>query len=424
MCVEPNRRLHIFKYIYLNENQLIAMMLTTEKEPAHVDMAKTYFEELDCLELQYPGWEKDYAKARDAFRKGQRDRFIKMYRNVQAKKRLYEDYQVITRLKDLKKLQLKYPGYKKDMQKLKAWNREHPPNAESNALFQDKLHGLENKNNLYFGNRSHEHLIELDNIIFSYPGWEIDYEVVINAHCTAPEHLYPDAIHRMKEKENVYHGNRRHWRLRALDSLHFTYQNFEEDRVEIENWHLNNTDSPTNLLLFRKKIERMRNQEKLHLERKDKDSRQETNESAEEDVKQSKRYSKVRYHNQRVSQESRVCEYNREQVAKKEISTKNEVDTIHVRKVQEVPHFREGVCERRDSEEVTFENSIESRSYERNEETNDSLVTDGHSIKESVIDKAISASLKRIKARRKGKTQTQRRRYERLTSPEITIINP
>ena len=84
------------------------MMLTTEKEPTHVDMAQTYFEELDCLELDYPGWEKDYAKARDAFQKGQRDRFIKMYRNVQAKKRLYEDYQVITRLKELKKLQLKY----------------------------------------------------------------------------------------------------------------------------------------------------------------------------------------------------------------------------------------------------------------------------------------------------------------------------
>ena len=220
-----------------------------------------------CLEMKYPGFDKDFEKANEAlFQKGNDQRFTKIYNKICAKKKIFEEYQVLTRLKDLKSLEVHYPGCKRDKRRIKAWIREHPPSNESNALFQDKLQGLKNKHKIYWDDRSHPHLVELDKIHFNYVGWEVDYEITINAHCDEPAHSYPDAIHRMKEKENLYNDNRCHWRIQALDSLQLSYPGSEEDIVRIEEWHLNNANNATNTVIFKEKMESLQRQQRSFLE--------------------------------------------------------------------------------------------------------------------------------------------------------------
>eukprot|EP00980_Cylindrotheca_fusiformis_P031479 scaffold26450_cov206-Cylindrotheca_fusiformis.AAC.1 len=157
-----------------------------------------------------------------------------------------------------------YPGYDKDCKDLLAWCRHHPNGAED--VFQDKLQGLHNKSKLYRGDRSHPDIVQMDQIEFTFPGWEKEYKHTIMAHCEEPSRLFPKAFHRIRELQYLYDGNRSHWRLVALDDLQLTYPGCEEDIVEVEKWHIENMDSPENESVFDEVLEGMLEQEEIYIE--------------------------------------------------------------------------------------------------------------------------------------------------------------
>jgi hypothetical protein len=225
-------------------------------------------QELADTELNYPGWERDYEEAREAFPMASNKRFARILRKVEDKHRVYKEYQLLTRINALVSLDLDSPGYEEDRRKVMAWSRKHPFNEEMDEVFQDKLQGLINKSRLYRGDRSHPNTIELDKLHFTFPGWEKAYKRTISAHCEEPARMFADALYRIRENQYMYDDNRSHWRLVALDTLKLTYPGFEEDIAEVENWHLNHADSPSSKSLFNEVVDGMLEQEKIYLESK------------------------------------------------------------------------------------------------------------------------------------------------------------
>jgi hypothetical protein len=223
-------------------------------------------QKLADTELNYPSWERE--EAREAFSMASNKRFARILPKLKDKHRVYMDYQLLSRINALVSLDLDYPGYEEDRRKVMAWSRKHPVNEETDEVFQDKLQGLFNKSRLYRGDRSHPNIIELDKLHFTFPGWEKAYKRTISAHCEEPARTFADAFCRIRDHQYMHDANRSHWRLVALDTLKLAYPGFQEDIAEVENWHLNQADSPSNKGLFNEVVDGMLEQEKIYLESK------------------------------------------------------------------------------------------------------------------------------------------------------------
>jgi hypothetical protein len=71
----------------------------------------------------------------------------------------------------------------------------------------------------------------------------------------------------MKEKPNVFVGNKSHWRLQKLYDLQLTYPDHDKDLEQIKEWHVQkNADNAKNSLLFEEALDAMREQQQLFLE--------------------------------------------------------------------------------------------------------------------------------------------------------------
>ena len=66
---------------------------------------------------------------------------------------MYDDYKAFTRLNELASLELAYPGAEDDKQEVEKYHLQNPSTEETDAIFQDKLEGLRNKDRLFFGQR-------------------------------------------------------------------------------------------------------------------------------------------------------------------------------------------------------------------------------------------------------------------------------
>jgi uncharacterized protein YndB with AHSA1/START domain len=243
--------------------QVVSMAPETHEEFTRLPQKR--LKELEQLDLHYPGWEKDYAGACDAFHRGSEPRFNKACRKLRDKQRVYEDYRAFTRLNDMSSLELGYPGSDRDKQDLETWHLKHPSTDTTDKNFRDKLEGLQNKNTLFFGDRSNSNVVTLDGLELSYPGWEKDYQLAVAAHCDMPAGLFPNALHCLQEKQRIHMGDRSHWRLSELDKIKLTYPGCENDVKEVEDWHLHNADNEQNDSMFQEVVEGIRDQEQIFL---------------------------------------------------------------------------------------------------------------------------------------------------------------
>ena len=228
-------------------------------------MPPSALKKLEDLKLTYPGWETDYDDVFTAFQMGNAQAFNKSYLIAVDRQRVYNEYRSNNRLKSLLSLSLTYPGNDHDIKYAERWHVLNEPCEENDAIFQDMVEGLRNKERLFVGDRSHENLVELDGLELTYPGWEMDYQLAIAAHCESPSLNFPNAIHTLKEKERVHRGDRSHWRLAKLDSLRLTYPGWENDVKEIEAWHLQNTDSKAANHMFYEALEGIKDQQQIFL---------------------------------------------------------------------------------------------------------------------------------------------------------------
>jgi hypothetical protein len=163
-------------------------------------------------------------------------------------------------------LELAYPGCEMDKQKLQAWREEHPPNDDNDKVFHNMLDGLRNKDAIFFRNRSHPNVKALDALDLDHLGWERDFQAEMDVHCCLPALLFPDKLHMMKEKQNVFVGNKSHRRLQKLYDLQLTYPDHDKDLEQIEEWHIHNADNAKKSLLFEEALDAMREQQQLFQE--------------------------------------------------------------------------------------------------------------------------------------------------------------
>jgi Zinc finger, C3HC4 type (RING finger) len=221
--------------------------------------------ELQSLQLYYPGHQRDYYAAQEAFDTNSIEKFHKALKKLKEKQQVYDQYRSFTRLNELAALELVYPGHEEDLQNLEQWHLSHPPSDENDALFKDKLEGLRNKDALFFGDRSHPNIVALDGLVLTYPNWESDFQDATKVHCDQPAHQFPDKLHMLREKQRIHVGDRCHWRLQVLDKLQLTYPGWKNDLAQVEIWHLHHADTPQNTSLFAEVIEGMRDQQIIYL---------------------------------------------------------------------------------------------------------------------------------------------------------------
>jgi len=224
-----------------------------------------YVRGLDALDVGYPGCGKDLSVAREYIEAGSKKLFLKAFRKLKGKQIAYEHYREVSGSNDLNSFELEYPGNELDKRELEHWFDENPPNDKNVEIFRERVEGLRNKNAVFFGDRSHPNIVALLKLQLTYLGCEEDVREALEVHYSRPFSLFPGTLHSLNIKQNLYTGNRSHWRLVKLDDLDLTYPKWQNDIEQVENWHIHNVDNQENAVIFHEVIGGLLEQEELYL---------------------------------------------------------------------------------------------------------------------------------------------------------------
>lgn len=161
------------------------------------------------------------------------------------------------RLVELDSQSWSYPGWQVDFAKAEQahvkWESDYCCDMRRILLMMKK------KQQVHLDGRSHPDLVRLDRLklSLSYPGWEADFRAADEKHITAPD-IFNDCMFKLIEKQRIYHGDRTHPRLVALDSQSWSYPGWQVDFTKAEQAHVeweNNyrCDAHRILLMMKKK---------------------------------------------------------------------------------------------------------------------------------------------------------------------------
>lgn len=191
----------------------------------------------------YPGWRDDFIKAENAiFSFAIGLEFKHLVHILIEKQRVHVGDRSHPRLQQLDALDLIYPGFGIDVK-----NAEDAHFKDLNGAFREHLKTMQNKQNSLLGDRSHPDLVKLDALAktTTYPGWQVDFKNAENTHFSYTIGLgFDHLVHILVEKERVHLGDRSHTRLAKLDALTLSYPGWQEDVKMAETVHfkdLNNT---------------------------------------------------------------------------------------------------------------------------------------------------------------------------------------
>jgi len=223
------------------------------------DRSHPHLVELDSLVLSYPGYERDVQTVETSFIHNEHCTPFEIQR-VKLKQCIHNGDRNHPQLVELDSLALTYPGWENDVALA-----ENTSTGEKSFLyltFESQLEGMKNKQRLFNNDRSHPHLVELDSLDLSYPGHERDVQMVetsfVNSgHCT------PFEIQRIELKQCIHDDNRAHPHLVELDSLDLTYPGWENDIALAENTITD--ESGLFYCIFESKLEGMKNKQRLFI---------------------------------------------------------------------------------------------------------------------------------------------------------------
>ena len=221
---------------------------------------------LDALVLDYPGCDQDLITAREAIEMGSKKDFLKTFRILKGRQAAYEHYQEMGKSENWIDEELSYPGNENDRRELQTWFHDNPPNETNIKIFKERVEGLRNKNAAIHGDRSHPNIKALIKLKLCYPGCEEDVEEALQVHYTRPRTRFPDVLHSLQAKQDLYDNDRSHWRLVKLEDLELTYPKWQRDVDAVEDWHIHNAESRENDVLFHEIMEGILEKEALYLE--------------------------------------------------------------------------------------------------------------------------------------------------------------
>jgi len=204
---------------------------------------------LDNLQLRYPGWEEDIAKAENAHTSnpsGFRDRYSEM----KQKQTMFDGDRSHPRLVRLDSVELSYPDWRGDKKRAEEYHVYFP------ELFNGKLNGMIEKEKMHNGDRSHRNLVALDVLSLSYPQHLEDLREAEEIHTSKP-FMFKDKLFEISERQKMFEGDRSHPRLVTLDAISFTYPSWEVDFAKVEHYHVRFPD------LFKGKLKGMTEKQKI-----------------------------------------------------------------------------------------------------------------------------------------------------------------
>mmetsp|Transcript_17195 Transcript_17195/g.37303 ORF Transcript_17195/g.37303 Transcript_17195/m.37303 type:complete len:476 (-) Transcript_17195:246-1673(-) len=120
-----------------------------------------------------------------------------------------------------------YPGYESDLQKLESLHF-----AGNKFNFEQTLHRVRESQRIYKGNRSHDRLVKLDALreTLTYHGWKEDWNNAEFKHVSYEKgYDFERIVLGMKRKQALYIGDRTHEDVQFLDSLSLTYPGWKDD---------------------------------------------------------------------------------------------------------------------------------------------------------------------------------------------------
>jgi len=120
-----------------------------------------------------------------------------------------------------------YPGYESDLQKLESL---HFVGDKFN--FEQTLHRVRESQRIYKGNRSHDRLVKLDALreTLTYHGWKEDWNKAEHEHVRYEiDYDFERKIRGLKRKQALHVGDRTHKDVQFLDSISLTYPGWKDD---------------------------------------------------------------------------------------------------------------------------------------------------------------------------------------------------
>lgn len=194
------------------------------------------------MTLSYPGWQEDFLHAERAVITNPEDLEDMHLFRMKEKQRMHLGIRTHERLVKLDSLNFTYPGWHIDIRQVEEGHVLH----KSGCFFDDALQGMINKEKVFNGDRSHPNLVQLDRLkrALSYPGWEQDFYIAEKRHLTNPYELKDNHIFKLIEKQRMHYGDRSHARLRQLDATNWTYPGWETDKKIAEAQHVTSKYSP------------------------------------------------------------------------------------------------------------------------------------------------------------------------------------
>jgi hypothetical protein len=150
-----------------------------------------------------------------------------------AAKRMRRGYGPHSNLIELNSLTLSYPAWEEDVKV------EMEAHMEGRDI-RHRIPRLLEAQRVHDGNRSNWRLVELDSLDLSYPGWEVDvkeaerFHILSNGNCILSNSAFSRMIMGLRGKQQLLDGDRSHPNLQRLDSLKLNYPEWKEDFATAE----------------------------------------------------------------------------------------------------------------------------------------------------------------------------------------------
>jgi len=214
---------------------------------------------LDSLKLSYPGWQEDVKDAEKYHRVAE-----ERLHTLKEKQSIYEGRRSHWRLKKLDSLKLSYPGWHEDVKDAEHFHVRNKNDDICDYIFETKLQGMKNRQDMFMGDRSHPNLVKLYELNLTYPGWRDDFNDALVAHGKGGIR-YPVHLHKLRQKQRLHDGDRSHWRVVEIDSLDLSYPGWQNDINYLKENHLNNDEGDVANDCFKSYVKGFRNKQKMYM---------------------------------------------------------------------------------------------------------------------------------------------------------------
>jgi hypothetical protein len=213
-------------------------------------------QKLDSLKLNYPGWKEDFSTA--AKNHQSRWRFNQKLFALEERQRMYLGDRSHPKLIELDSCSFSYSGWEEDIRQA-----EEIHLRLLDGCYQNHLQGMRNKQQMFLGDLSHPNRVLLDGLRLSYPSWKADFIEAEKAHTTGSTYMFETQVEILKERQKVFLGDRSHPHLVTLDEFKLSYPGWQVDIEKAEKFHLSRKSEIISEVGFKRMLEGMRSKQQL-----------------------------------------------------------------------------------------------------------------------------------------------------------------